>query len=680
MKKITIMTALTLVVLTAEARPVDPPTARRAAEQLLGRPVVDATPKHFTECYLMTAVDGNGFVLLPADDRIRPLLAYSHEASFPTEDMPTNLASWIDAYQRDMAALKAMNIAQTPEVAQEWDLMLNGTPKRRTPGVPVRPLVTSLWDQSPFYNDRCPYDSAASKHAVTGCTATATAQVMRYHNHPPRGRGQHSYHSSRYGELAVDYDTSVYDWENMPNRLTIVDPLVKRHAVAKLCYEVGVGMDMSYSANSSGAYTHSGGMLQRHSAELALENHFLYNPGMYNACKEGMSDAEWEDLISDEINAGHPLIYTGSSSSGGHAFVVDGYDTTGLFHVNWGWGGQGNGYFTLSHLALGTPGQSDYMPYNEMNEALIGVYPITPNATSSEVTVISADPTRGSVSGSGTYPVAGGRVLLRAFAADGYRFSHWASGNRANPIFYFPTVDYTDTAYFVPLSEDTLGYCQSFIPNFDTVFTMSHCEWGIRIPASRIASGKSLRQVQNFIYTTGDYALRIFQGEHPATPLYEDVLHLESYGWRTIDLSSPLPLDPSQPLWIAFATDNVNYAAGISPHTGVDDGSWILHEGEWQLVDTTATGYYTWSIRGILSESNAVIEVESRPLQWRLNGRTLQVDNPQGLEVGLYDLMGRRLAVSTSVHMPSFSIPSAGIYLLKAEGLPAQRVVVYSSL
>ena len=672
-KKLQLILLSLLLTVPAVAKPVDKGTAARAASNLLQKPVVDITPAAFTECYLFAATDGVGFVLLSADNSVRPLLAYSRESSFPTDDMPEHLVAWIDGYQREIASVKTYGGMVDKRIDDEWSRLLD---KGGFKGDPVvGPLLETEWKQSKPYNDRCPFDSTRNERTLTGCVATATAQVMCYWRHPVNGRGSHAYSSDRYGTIAVNYDTSVYDWDNM---LPVVRPWssqVEIDAVAKLCFEVGVAMDMSYGTGASGAYEHSGGMLQRFSAELALENHFGYNPAMYTDFKEGHTDEEWIAIIGAELDSLRPVIYTGSSSSGGHAFVIDGYDRDGFFHINWGWGTGFFGYYNLSHLAYGQEGNSNYSPFNEMNNAILGVYPVTRNDSVSVVTVVSSDPSRGTVRGSGTYAVDRDRVLLLATPNDGYRFDHWASGNTANPIFYFPTVDYSDTAYFVPLTTDTLGYSHNFVPNFDTVYEMAHTEWGIRIPASRIPAGRRLEKVMNFIYTTGSYVLKIYQDENPGIPVYEDTLALQSYGWRTIELDSPLALDATKPLWITFVTEGVNYPAGICPNTGVPDGSWIKHDGVWELVDTNVTGYYTWSIFGILDNNNAIDEPVADGVKCLVDGLTLKVDNPDGRQLSLFDIQGRLLCSFPQSNHLSFNLPAAGIYLLQADGLPARRVI-----
>lgn len=677
MKKTILLAALLWVAGMAAAKPIDPATARLAAANLLGKTVVDATPKSLTECYLFTGADGIGFVLVANDDCVQPLLAYSHTSPFPAAELPCNLAAWLDGYQAEIAWARKAGATATREAMEEWTSLLDN--KYVEPKEAVAPLLASKWNQSPYYNTQCPYDDSSRSNAVVGCVATATSQIMRYWGHPAQGRGSHAYRSKRYDTISVDYSASIYDWANMPDELTATSSQVEVDAVAKLCYEVGVMMDMNYSPTGSGAYEHSGGMLQRFSAERGLENHYFYNPSMYAAFKEGYDEEEWKDLLISELEAqpGHPILYTGSSSSGGHAFVVDGVNSKRRFHINWGWGGSGDGYFSMGHLSAGEPGR-DVSTFNEMNNALIGVYPITPNATTSLVAAVSAQPDRGFVIGNGTYPADTDRVFIHAIAHDGYRFDHWASGSRVNPVFYYPTVDFHDTAYFVPLSADTLGYGMSMAPNWDTVYTLTHTEWGIRIPAERVPAGKELLKVENFIYTTGTYILRVYQGEMPdGAPLYEDSLHLTSYGWRSILLRQPLMLDATQPLWITFAVDSVKYPAGICPHTGNPDGSWIKNpDGQWQLVDTNVIGYYTWVMRGIVCEpGNGIAEV-AEPLAARLalEGRTLTVvaDNPEA-PVALYDLQGRLCLQRTG--RLRFDAPAAGLYLLRV-GDRCKKIVV----
>ncbi len=677
MKKTSILAALVLVACLASAKPVNVETARRAAENVLGREVVLVDFKDFPEFHLFRGADGQGFVLLSAEDGAMPLLGYSATGTFRTEGIPSHILSWLDGYRQQIDYIAEHGIVATPEVAAEWQELLSGRSSEPKATV-VDTLLTANWDQSGLYNRQCPYDEAAGQHALVGCVATAVSQVMYYWGHPAQGRGYHAYKSKLYDTISVDYSQSVYRWDLMPDRLALTSSDEVVDAVAKLCFETGVMMDMNYSPTGSGAYEHSGGMLQRFSAEIGLENHYFYNPGMYTAFREGYTDDEWNDLIGSELEAHHPVIYTGSSSSGGHAFVIDGRNRRGHFHVNWGWGGYSNGYFRFGYLNIAY-GTANGGSFNEMNNAIIGVYPITPNESTSVVEVVPADETQGFTIGSGTYDVGSERVLLHAIAREGYRFDHWASGSRVNPIFYYPTIDYHDTAYFVPLSADTLGYGMNMAPNWDTVYTLSHTEWGIRIPANRVPAGKELRKVQNFIYTTGQYVLRIYLGgDTPeGDPVYEDTLQLSSYGWRTIVLDEPVPLDGTQPLWITFAVDSVKYPAGICPHTGNNDGSWIKNpDGGWQIVDTNVIGYYTWVMRGIAYNPTDGIEetLDAFPAAVSVHDRLVVVETAAAQPLAVYDLQGRRLCGLNAQRLV-FRAPAAGVYVVRA-GTASKKVIV----
>ena len=188
---------------TAMAKPVDVSTAARVATQVLKKEVVDATPKHFTECYLFVGADGKGFALVAADDCVRPLLAYSMDGAFDPGQMPDGVSAWIDGYQRETAAVVAAGIAPSAKVQAMWKGALGAKN-----GNSVAPLMTTRWGQAPYYNQYSPYDSIDSTRCPTGCVATAMAQIMRYWEYPAIGWGSHTYSHPRYGTLSATFDTT----------------------------------------------------------------------------------------------------------------------------------------------------------------------------------------------------------------------------------------------------------------------------------------------------------------------------------------------------------------------------------------------------------------------------------------------------------------------------------------
>jgi PKD repeat protein len=198
---------------------------------------------------------------------------------------------------------------------------------------------------------------------VAGCVATAMGQIMKYWNYPPHGIGSSSYMDSPFGTLYADFDSTQYDWSQMPLNVTRTNS-----SVATLMYDCGVGVQMAYSDTSSGSYIITGD--DPVCAQSAFVQYFGYSgasiQGLY---RQNYSDNDWTTLLEDELNNKRPFLYAGSGNQGSHAWVCDGYDATGYFHMNWGWAGYEDGYFSLDAL------NPDNIPLNSDEEALIGIGP-----------------------------------------------------------------------------------------------------------------------------------------------------------------------------------------------------------------------------------------------------------------------------------------------------------------
>ena len=409
MKKVIPTLVFLLAVVTAYANPVDKAAAAKVAGNLLQKQVVDATPDSFTECYLFVGTDGTGFALIAADDCVPLLLGYSLQGTFPVDrPLPHHIDTWLKAYQYDIAATAKAGIKSV---------------KYNTPrDTAVGPLLTTTWNQAPLYNWQCPYSVADSDYAVTGCVATAMAQVMKYWNHPVHGRGSHSYVPSGFSRQSVNFDTTYYDWTNMPNALGPLSSHEEIAAVAQLMHHAGVAVDMNYSPSSSGAVVSSYGNAESICAENALKDYFRYNQALFSASREDYSDADWDVLLTTELNAARPIFYSGHDNDGGHAFVIDGYDTRGLYHVNWGWGGYCDGYYTFDNLSpTGSGiGGNHSNSYSYENQVLINVFPAS-EASTVTVSVVPSDPLLGTVTGGGSFaPYT--TTTLHATATEGHRF------------------------------------------------------------------------------------------------------------------------------------------------------------------------------------------------------------------------------------------------------------------
>ncbi len=229
-------------------------------------------------------------------------------------------------------------------VARKWYLSL--LPNIKTE---VKPLLTTRWEQGSPYNNNCPTAPSSSNHCLTGCIATAMAQVMKYYQYPDKGKGNVNYwyrgDDGQQHNVEVDFGKSTYQWNLIKDSYTISDHRTadEKEAVARLMADCGAAVQMQYSEFDSGAFD----MDVAH----AMTNHFGYDPSIkYMGGFDECSDSLWFCTLYEQLSAGRPVIYGGLTESyGAHSFVVDGYDKEGCFHVVYGLGG-GDGFYDLNKI------------------------------------------------------------------------------------------------------------------------------------------------------------------------------------------------------------------------------------------------------------------------------------------------------------------------------------------
>ncbi len=335
-----------------------------------------ATIKATNYFYVFNVSNTDGFVIVSADDNTAPILGYSDEIDFNPNNIPTNTQKWLESYKNEIRYIVENNIGQTAELKKDWSELISGSTSNNSLGKKgaVSPLVQTKWNQSPYYNDLCPYDNTANDRTVTGCVATAMAQIMKFWNYPATGNGFHSYNHDKYGTLSANFASTTYDWTSMPNNVYNTN-----NAVATLMYHCGVSVDMNYdvAANGgSGAYVISSGSPITNCSEYALKNYFGYKASLKGVKRSDYSESQWIALLKIELDAGRPILHDGHGTHGGHCFVADGYDNNNYFHFNWGWAGSSDGYFNVNALnpgSLGTGGGTG--GFNSSQEVVIGIEP-----------------------------------------------------------------------------------------------------------------------------------------------------------------------------------------------------------------------------------------------------------------------------------------------------------------
>ena len=285
--------------------------------------------------YIYNRGSNAGFVIIAGDDELTPYIGYATTGQVLEQDMPEQLRAFLKACQERIDELVS---------SISYHQALQPTRPSATEPTHIDPLLGNIqWNQSAPWNDQTPV--VGGEHTPVGCVATAYTQVMRYHQWPTQGEGTFSYTEERSDrQHSVNYGATTYDWANMPERYDDPSRATEEEtkALSTLAYHAGVAVEMMYAPSGSGSYTP---LVAR-----ALADHFRYDKRVSFKSRANYTQATWEQLLRNELIAARPIVYSGSGSGGGHAFVCDGYDAEGLFHINWGWGGMSDGYFNLNYL------------------------------------------------------------------------------------------------------------------------------------------------------------------------------------------------------------------------------------------------------------------------------------------------------------------------------------------
>ena len=315
--------------------------------------------------YVFNATDGSGFIIVSNDDSTVPILGFSDNGALDTNNIPDNMRAWLQGYADEIAWFQKHGGGEMPATKAR---KRTGSHQTKT----IDPLLTTTWDQDAPYNNHCP------KNYVTGCVATAMAQVMYYtetvtHNNATTATtAEIPGYTTRKGDNTLDLIPAgtPINWSNITPTYDKNSTDAQKEAVANLMLYCGCAVMMNYGP-SSGAFTYD--------VDDALRDYFGYDATTRYVSRNWYYYDDWIDLIYHELSNRRPVIYAGQSTGGGHEFVCDGYkyeDGKDLFHINWGWSGTSDGYFLLSALdpdQQGIGGSSSNDGYHYGQEAVIGI-------------------------------------------------------------------------------------------------------------------------------------------------------------------------------------------------------------------------------------------------------------------------------------------------------------------
>lgn len=623
MKRFTlILSFVVLVALPSFAGRVTPEMAKKVASTFLNNQgakapqLVDLSQKAgFSNLYIFNAEQG--FVVMAADDCVKPILGYSTTGTFVTENMPDNIRYWLQGYNNEIQYAIDQNLNASAETAQQWKALVEGQKAAKATPV-IGPLVQTTWNQDDPYNLYCPSGT------VTGCVATAMAQVMKYWNYPAHGMGSHAYvpeSNPSLGEQFADFNATNYDWTNMKNSYAGSSTTAQKQAVATLMYHCGVSVDMDYGP-SSGAPTSN--------VAYTLKSYFNYSDELQFIERTSlMTDAEWINLLKNDLDQSRPIQYSGSGSGGGHSFVCDGYDTDGYFHFNWGWGGYCDAYYNINNLNPGPGGigSGSNGIYNDEQGAIFGVRPSDCTLDAPEL----------------SFTLNERNVTLNWTATSGavkyniYRNSNYI-GNSTSTSFS-DIAPFGNTQYYVRAEDSsgemslssnaiitTVDYQTPAVNNLEATFSSSNASltwtapewcfpetessiltygsgitgghvgyqgaqnmyWGHRYSTSDLAGayGKAIFRVSFYVNEPGVYKLFIYKGtasstisgytsDHPVTQMKNKTITATQIGWFTIDLDEPVNIDTNQDLWIVmYDPESKNMPAEYCSFSSHDRGGY----------------------------------------------------------------------------------------------------------
>lgn len=284
--------------------------------------------------YIFNLNDDNGFVIVSGDSTLPSILAHVDKGSYEAESANPAFKWWLNAVENSVAsATKAPSRSSALRASEN-----NGTEYPEQ----VEPLIKTKWNQHSPYNNLAPFDTEHGGKSITGCSPVALAQIFNYYKYPKHGTGKTSHYTLKHGfPIEVNLSDYVFEWDKMLDEYKGNESEENKNAVAELIYAIGASVKSDFCYDASSTYNSD--------VAKALFNNWGYK-GIEYISRNYYTAEEWSNLIKDELSSARPVFVSGQSIESGHAFICDGYESNGLFHINWGWGGANDGYFELSAL------------------------------------------------------------------------------------------------------------------------------------------------------------------------------------------------------------------------------------------------------------------------------------------------------------------------------------------
>lgn len=302
--------------------------------------------------YVFNRGEGQGYIIVAGEDRLQPILGMAEEGKFDASTTNENFKWWLDAMAYSVEQIARQPDARPAKVAPGKESAENSY------------LMSTQWAQNKPFNSRCPSPKAGADRCVTGCVATALAQICNYHRYPVKGIGEVAYTTRTYGiDIHEDLGAFEFDYNNMLDSYAGQYNSTQENAVATLMYACGIVNGMNYHPTASGSILNIDAIIKHLGFDKGARGYNRYDYDTYG----------WTELMNREIDNKRPVFYSAyNAHEGGHAFVIDGYNSQGLYHVNWGWGGNNNGFYDISLLNPYAPADGGF---NYQQAMVVGLQP-----------------------------------------------------------------------------------------------------------------------------------------------------------------------------------------------------------------------------------------------------------------------------------------------------------------
>ncbi len=590
--------------------------------------------------YIFDVNRNQGFVIVSADNSVKPILGYGFNGTFDLDNIPPGLQQILNEYKAEIANAQKNKIRASGEIRQLWERYIFGTEnnlKNRNIRS-VTPLVLANWNQTTYYNTSCPVDAQGPDgHVLVGCVAVAMSQIMKFWNYPETGTGSktsYSYFNGGYGNFTINFANETYLWKNMPNNESMYNT-----DLGDLLFQAGVAVSMHWGSDGSSSTTQA--------LATALETYFKYSSNLNYVQRSNYTDTQWLNLMKGEIDAKRPVAYAGNGPSGGHEWNMDGYQSDQL-HMNWGWGGAYNGYFTIDNL---NPGGTIF---DSNFDGVVNIYPSSnyPEGCST----VAIDGREGSFNdGSGNtnysnnlsctyllHPACGSYIDLSfdRFNVEANDIVNIYDGSTtaapllesfsgANPPAALQTITSSDSYMLVEFITDNTGNQEGWYASYESGFCKS-----LKIITD--ASGTITDGSGSCDYENGTYCRWYIQPTNGATSINIDFTQWD------------FPSETTDYLQIYTGTDFTNL---LVKYTGADNPtSIVVPDGNAILRfisnSTNVSGGWSLNYSGIVGMSNfsAISDVSVYPNPF-VNDASISITlkSPETVSINVFNVLGEKV-------------------------------------